>query len=96
MKKTTIWVSEETKDRLAALGRKNESYDAILRRLLDVAEGEVEVYVDFLSVNGESPDKHRIVFRLGDFIYEYFNRQFRFVRRVSEGEKIAAAGKVKV
>lgn len=33
--KTSIQVSQETKDRLAKLGLKGETYDVIIRRLLD-------------------------------------------------------------
>ncbi|MHC1597045.1 MAG: DUF7557 family protein [Methermicoccaceae archaeon] len=34
-KKTTIQISVETRDRLASLGRKGETYEDIIRRLLD-------------------------------------------------------------
>gem|GEM_PF-5865967 len=34
--KTTIAVSKEVYEKLVSLGRKNESFDAILRRLLGV------------------------------------------------------------
>ena len=37
-KDTTIIVSKETREVLKALGRKGESYDAIIRRLLDDEE----------------------------------------------------------
>lgn len=36
--KTTILVSPETRDKLKFLGRKGESYDALLRRLIEEAE----------------------------------------------------------
>jgi len=36
--KTTISIDEETRDRLAALGGKDDTFDVIVRRLLDRAE----------------------------------------------------------
>lgn len=33
--KTSIQISRETKERLVKLGKKGETYDAIIRRLLD-------------------------------------------------------------
>ena len=36
---TSIKVSKELRDRLKALGRKGETYEDILRRLLEEAEG---------------------------------------------------------
>lgn len=35
---TTIPLTRETRDRLRAAGRKGETYDALLNRLLDVYE----------------------------------------------------------
>ncbi|MHC1602380.1 MAG: DUF7557 family protein [Methermicoccaceae archaeon] len=35
---TTIQISKETKERLAQLGRKGDTYEAIIRRLLDAYE----------------------------------------------------------
>ena len=35
---TTVLVSKETRDALKALGRKGESYDAIIRRLMEAVE----------------------------------------------------------
>jgi len=37
---TTIPVEKETQDRLKALGRKGETYDQILMRLISLAEYE--------------------------------------------------------
>lgn len=39
---TTIPLTKRTRDRLRALGRKGESYDALLNRLMDDADGVVE------------------------------------------------------
>jgi predicted CopG family antitoxin len=36
---TTIQVRSETRDRLKSIGRKGESYDAVIRRLLEENEG---------------------------------------------------------
>lgn len=43
MRRTTIAVSPEVKERLQRLGRKGESYDEILRRLLSMVEEELEL-----------------------------------------------------
>lgn len=37
---TTIPVEKETRDRLRSLGKKGETYDAILKRLMSLAEYE--------------------------------------------------------
>lgn len=39
---TTIPLRKNTRDRLRSLGRKGESYDTLLNRLMDMAEGVVE------------------------------------------------------
>lgn len=36
MSKTNIQVSRETRDRLAELGRKDDTYDDIIKRLIDL------------------------------------------------------------
>jgi len=38
--KTTIELSKETRDQLKELGKKGETYDQIVRRLLKLATGE--------------------------------------------------------
>jgi predicted CopG family antitoxin len=43
VRRTTIAVSPEVKERLQRLGRKGESYDEILRRLLSMVEEELEL-----------------------------------------------------
>ena len=39
---TTIPLTKRTRDRLRAIGRKGESYDALLNRMMDTMEGVVE------------------------------------------------------
>lgn len=39
---TTIPLSKGTRDRLRSAGRKGESYDALINRLLDAKDGIVE------------------------------------------------------
>jgi hypothetical protein len=40
--KTTIQLEEETRDRLKSFGKKGESYDDIVIRLMDIVEGKVK------------------------------------------------------
>lgn len=40
MPKTTVKIEMTTRDRLAQLGRKNDSFDAIINKLLDEHEGK--------------------------------------------------------
>jgi hypothetical protein len=37
---TTVQISVETRDRLMALGKKGETYEEIIRKLLDAEEGK--------------------------------------------------------
>jgi len=39
---TTIPLTKKTRDRLRTFGRKGESYDALLNRMMDKMEGVVE------------------------------------------------------
>jgi predicted CopG family antitoxin len=57
MKRTTIAVSPEVKARLQPLGRKGESYDEILRRLLFMAEEELELIDEVYRRIERSPRK---------------------------------------
>ena len=41
---TTIPIEKETRDRLRSFGRKGETYDQVLRRLMSIAE-----YEDFME-----------------------------------------------
>ncbi len=43
MARTTIAIKEETKSELKKLGRKGESYDQIVERLLKLSEEELEI-----------------------------------------------------
>lgn len=43
MGRTTIAVKDETKDTLKRLGRKGESYDQIIERLLDISKEELDL-----------------------------------------------------
>lgn len=43
MGRTTIAVKEETKNQLKHLGRKGESYDHIIERLLDISKEELDL-----------------------------------------------------
>lgn len=79
--KTTLWVSKSTKEMLAELGRKGETYDSIIQRLLTVAQGEVDIYVDVLSIDGGDPKQHCVVLRLGDYVYGYEKGEFRLIRK---------------
>jgi len=40
MERKSILVSEETHKRLADIGRKSETYDQLINRLIDIAEGK--------------------------------------------------------
>jgi len=86
--KTTIWLSKSTVERLKEVARKGESYDQLLSRILS---GEGEVYVEILHVDGNSPSKHRVLMRLGDFLYLWTGSRFvsvdpSRVKTVVEGE----------
>lgn len=43
MGRTTIAVKEETRDTLKVLGRKGESYDQIIERLLSISKEELDL-----------------------------------------------------
>lgn len=43
MSRTTIAISKETKAKLERLGRKGESYDEIIQRLLNISREELEM-----------------------------------------------------
>lgn len=51
MSKTNIQVSRETRDRLAQLGRKDDTYDDIVRRL-----------IEFYYVSGGLPEKEQSIY----------------------------------
>lgn len=58
------------------LGR---TYDEKLRTLL---QGEAEVFVNFIMVDGEIATKHTIVFQLGNRFYRYTKGEFQLVEKV--------------
>jgi mannose-6-phosphate isomerase-like protein (cupin superfamily) len=64
--KTTIWLSKSTVKRLNEISKRGESYDDVLGRILS---GQGEVWVEVLQVDGDSPAKHKVLLKLGEFIY---------------------------
>lgn len=40
--RTTIQITKKTRDRLDVMGKRRESYDVILNRLMDIIEGKVK------------------------------------------------------
>jgi len=53
LKKTTIMLHPRTRDRLRMLGRKGESFDRIVNRLLRVAEAELAAVEEaYLRIDG--------------------------------------------
>lgn len=65
---TTMWVSKKVKKQLDALRRKGETYNDLLIKFLRF---EGDVAFDIISVDGEIPLGHEIVFKLGKFTYVY-------------------------
>lgn len=70
---TTIWVKKSTVKRLTALSRMCDSYDDVLDRTLS---GQGEVWVEVLHVDGDSPSKHKVLLKLGEFIYLWDGEKF--------------------
>jgi predicted CopG family antitoxin len=60
MKRTTIAVSPEVKARIQRLGRKGESYDEILRRLLSISEEELELIDEIYRRIERTPRKEYV------------------------------------
>ena len=60
MRKTTLAVSPETKLKLERLGRKGESYDDIIRRLLSLSEEELELIDEVYERIERTPRKEYI------------------------------------
>jgi predicted CopG family antitoxin len=60
MRKTTLAVSVETKTKLERLGRKGESYDDIIRRLLSISEEELRLIDQVYERIGRTPRKEYI------------------------------------
>jgi len=60
MRRTTLAVSPETKAKLERLGRKKESYDDIIRRLLSISEEELELIDEVYERIERTPRKEYI------------------------------------
>jgi predicted CopG family antitoxin len=60
MKRTTIAVSPEIKAKVQRLGRKGESYDDILRRLLSISEEELEIIEEVYQRIEKTPRKEYV------------------------------------
>lgn len=71
--KTTLWISKKIKKALDEQKKAGETYEDVIKRFLS---GEVEIYVEILSVDGDLPFKHEVIFRLGNFYYAYKNGDF--------------------
>jgi hypothetical protein len=85
--KTTIWLSKSTVRRLNEISKRGESYDDVLGRILS---GQGEIWVEVLHVDGDSPAKHQVLFKLGDYYYLWDGRGFipvdqRRIKTVVEG-----------
>ena len=70
---TTIWIRKETLERLSQVSKRGESYDKLLQRILS---GQGEVWVEVLAVDGNSPAKHQVLFKLGDYHYFWDGKSF--------------------
>ncbi|MEW6593118.1 MAG: hypothetical protein AB1305_05555 [Candidatus Hadarchaeota archaeon] len=60
MKRTTIAISPEIKSKVERLGRKGESYDDILRRLLSISEEELEIIDEVYKRIEKTPRKEYV------------------------------------
>lgn len=85
--KTTIWLSKSTVKRLNEISKRGESYDSVLGRIMS---GQGEVWVEVLHIDGDSPAKHRVLLKLGEFMYLWNGSAFvpvdpRKVKTVVEG-----------
>lgn len=89
-KKTTIAISKSTVERINARSKRGESYDQVLDRLLS---GTGDVWIEVLQVDGDSPAKHKVLFKLGECIYLWDGERFvpvdpKKVKAVVEGMPI--------
>ncbi len=78
--RSTVWLRKSTIEALKKLKGRRETYDDVINRLLQVAQGEVEVYIDFLTVDGDDARNHSILFRLGDYYYWFKKGTFELLR----------------
>ncbi|MDI6643283.1 MAG: hypothetical protein QMD95_04455 [Candidatus Hodarchaeaceae archaeon] len=60
MRRTTIAVSPEIKAKIERLGRKGESYDDIIRRLLSISEEELELIDEVYERIEKTPRKEYV------------------------------------
>jgi len=60
---TTIAISLKNRDKLNAMRKGFENYDAIITRLINAT---VDVYHEFILIDNELPSLHTCVFQLGD------------------------------
>lgn len=60
MKRTTLAVSTETKLKLERLGRKGESYDDIIHRLLSISKEELELIEEVYERIERTPRKEYV------------------------------------
>ena len=60
VRRTTLAVSPKTKTKLQRLGRKGESYDDILRRLLSISEEELELIDEVYERIERTPRKEYV------------------------------------
>lgn len=70
-KVTSIQIHQSTLKELRKFGEAGESYEDIIQRFLTG-----EVWVDIISVDNESPNKHVVLFRLGKSNYLYDKGSF--------------------
>lgn len=89
-KKTTIWISKSTAERINEISKRGENYDQVLDRLLS---GTGDVWIEVLQVDGDSPAKHKVLFKLGECIYMWDGERFvpvdpKKVKAVVEGMPI--------
>jgi len=71
--RTKIEVDEETLKLLRSLKTSTESYNDLLKNIL---RGDIFVYFDFISIDNDEPNKHIVIFRVGDFYYRFENGKF--------------------
>ena len=62
MKRTTIAVTPEIKAKIQRLGRKGESYDDIISRLLSISEEELELIDEVYERIERTPRKEYVRF----------------------------------
>ena len=70
---TTVWLRKSTVQRLNEISKRGESYDHVLSRIIS---GQGEVWVEVLHVDGDSPAKHKVLLKMGEFIYLWDGNAF--------------------